>query len=87
MLQYLSDRLYSVNGEKHPILRKRKIIDTYDINFEICILCDLCTEVCPTEAIVMTNNFELAEYSRDDLFKNLQWLDENDENVRKENKA
>ncbi|MGQ0421822.1 NADH-quinone oxidoreductase subunit NuoI, partial [Bacillus sp. HC-Mk] len=29
----------------------------------------------------------LAEYSRDDLFKNLQWLDENDENVRKENKA
>ncbi|MGQ0514601.1 4Fe-4S binding protein, partial [Bacillus sp. D-CC] len=24
-----------------------KIIDTYDINFEICILCDLCTEVCP----------------------------------------
>jgi hypothetical protein len=25
--------------------------------------------------------------SRDDLFKNLQWLDENDENVRKENKA
>ncbi|MFP7695549.1 NADH-quinone oxidoreductase subunit NuoI, partial [Bacillus subtilis] len=46
-----------------------------------------CTEVCPTEAIVMTNNFELAEYSRDDLFKNLQWLDENDENVRKENKA
>ena len=54
---------------------------------EKCILCDLCTEVCPTEAIVMTNNFELAEYSRDDLFKNLQWLDENDENVRKENKA
>ncbi len=88
MLQYLSDRLYSVNGEKTSgSYEKGKIIDTYDINFEICILCDLCTEVCPTEAIVMTNNFELAEYSRDDLFKNLQWLDENDENVRKENKA
>lgn len=88
MLQHLSDRLYSVNGEKTSgSYEKGKIIDTYDINFEICILCDLCTEVCPTEAIVMTNNFELAEYSRDDLFKNLQWLDENDENVRKENKA
>ena len=37
-------------------------------------LCDLCTEVCPTEAIVMTNNFELAEYCRDDLFKNLSGL-------------
>ena len=45
------------------------MIDTFDINFEICILCDLCTEVCPTEAIVMTNNFELAAYSRDELFK------------------
>ncbi|MDR4174310.1 4Fe-4S dicluster domain-containing protein, partial [Bacillus nitratireducens] len=61
--------------KKHPYPTKiGKIIYTYDINFEICILCDLCTEVCPTEAIVMTNN-------------NLQWLDENDENVRKENKA
>ena len=76
-----------LTGKKHPDATKKgkKIIDTYDINFEICILCDLCTEVCPTEAIVMTNNFELAEYSRDELFKNLQWLDENDENIRKVN--
>lgn len=67
----MSDRLYSVNRkETSGSYEKGKIIDTYDINFEICILCDLCTEVCPTEAIVMTNNFELAEYSRDDLFKN-----------------
>lgn len=73
MFQHLSDRLHSINRKKHPDpTKKGKIIDTYDINFEICILCDLCTEVCPTEAIVMTNNFELAEYSRDDLFKNLQ---------------
>ncbi|MCA1032090.1 NADH-quinone oxidoreductase subunit NuoI [Bacillus timonensis] len=77
-----------LTGKKHPDpTKKGKIIDTYDINFEICILCDLCTEVCPTEAIIMTNNFELAEYSRDNLFKNLEWLDENDTNLRKENKA
>ncbi|MBN6187054.1 NADH-quinone oxidoreductase subunit NuoI [Aneurinibacillus sp. BA2021] len=62
--------------------KKGKVIDTYDINFEICILCDLCTEVCPTEAIVMTTNFELAAYSRDELFKNLEWLDQNNTNVR-----
>ncbi|WP_226654548.1 NADH-quinone oxidoreductase subunit NuoI [Pseudalkalibacillus hwajinpoensis] len=78
----------SLTGIKHPDPNKKgKIIDTYDINFEICILCDLCTEVCPTEAIIMTNNFELATYSRDDLFKNLEWLDENDTNLRKENKV
>jgi NADH-quinone oxidoreductase subunit I len=61
------------------------VIDTYDINFEICILCDLCTEVCPTEAIVMTNNYELAVYSRDELFKDLEWLHNNNTNIRKEN--
>lgn len=76
-----------LTGKKHPDpTKKGKVIDTYNINFEICILCDLCTEVCPTEAIVMTNNFELAEYSRDALYKDLTWLDENDTNVRRENK-
>jgi NADH-quinone oxidoreductase subunit I len=75
-------------GKPNPDPDKRgKVIDTYDINFEICILCDLCTEVCPTEAVVMTNNFELSAYSRDDLFKNMQWLSENTENIRKENNS
>ncbi|MFC0525250.1 NADH-quinone oxidoreductase subunit NuoI [Pontibacillus salicampi] len=78
----------SLTGIKHPDPEKKgKIIDTYDINFEICILCDLCTEVCPTEAIIMTNNFELAQYSRDELYKDLVYLDENDEHQREENKA
>ncbi|MDF2720340.1 MAG: NuoI [Paenibacillus sp.] len=77
----------TLTGKKNPDpeSKMKLIIDTFDINFEICILCDFCTEVCPTEAIVMTNNFELSTYSRDDLFKNLQWLNDNNTNVRKEN--
>lgn len=76
----------NLTGKPNPDPEKKgKVIDTYDINFEICILCDLCTEVCPTEAIVMTNNFELATYSRDDLFKDMQWLNENNTLVRSEN--
>lgn len=76
-----------LTGKKHPDPEKKgKVIDTYNINFEICILCDLCTEVCPTEAIVMSNNFELAEYSRDKLYKDIEWLDKNDKNVRQVNK-
>lgn len=78
----------TLTGKPNPDPEKKvKVLDTYDINFEICILCDLCTEVCPTEAIVMTNNFELSTYSRDDLFKNMQWLNENNTNVRKENNS
>lgn len=76
----------TLTGRKHPDPGKRgKVIETYDINFEICILCDLCTEVCPTEAVVMTGNFELATYSRDDLFKNMEWLHDNNKNIRSVN--
>lgn len=76
----------TLTGKKHPDPEvKGKVIDTYEINFEICILCDLCTEVCPTEAVVMTNHFELATFSRDDLYKDMQWLSENNTLVRKEN--
>lgn len=77
----------SLTGMKNPDpeSKVKLVIDTYDINFEICILCDLCTEVCPTEAIVMTNNFELATYSRDDLYKDRDWLEANNTNVREIN--
>ena len=77
-----------LTGKKHPDPTKRgRVIETYEINFEICILCDLCTEVCPTEAIIMTNNFELAEYTRSKLYKDLDALNENDTNLRKENRV
>lgn len=76
----------TLTGKPNPDPEKKgKVIDTFDINFEICILCDLCTEVCPTEAIVMTNNFELAAYSREELFKDKDWLYENNELIRQFN--
>ena len=33
----------------------------------------------------MTGNFELAAYSRDELFKDNEWLTNNDKNVRQDN--
>lgn len=73
----------TLTGKKHPE-KRGKVIDTYTINFETCILCDLCTEVCPTGAITMTNNYELAVYSRDELFKDLEWLNQNNKHIREE---
>lgn len=65
----------SLTGQRDE--NKKMRIDTFDVNFEICILCDLCCEVCPTEAIKMTGTFELAAYTRDDFFKDMQWLYDN----------
>lgn len=37
----------------------------YQINYLRCILCGLCIEACPTRALTMTNEFELADTSRE----------------------
>ena len=39
----------------------------YQINYLRCILCGLCIEACPTRALTMTNEYELADTSREAL--------------------
>jgi NADH-quinone oxidoreductase subunit I len=39
----------------------------YQINYLRCILCGLCVEACPTRALTMTNEYELADSSRESL--------------------
>jgi NADH-quinone oxidoreductase chain I len=39
----------------------------YQINYLRCIFCGLCIEACPTRALTMTNEYELADFSRANL--------------------
>jgi NADH-quinone oxidoreductase subunit I len=39
----------------------------YQINYLRCILCGLCIEACPTRALTMTNEYELADDDREKL--------------------
>ncbi len=39
----------------------------YEINLSRCIFCGYCELACPFDAITLGNEFELSEYSRDDL--------------------
>jgi NADH-quinone oxidoreductase subunit I len=39
----------------------------YQINYLRCILCGLCIEACPTRALTMTNDYELADRTRESL--------------------
>jgi len=47
--------------------KKRLHVIVYDIDMAKCCFCGLCTVICPTESIVMTDRFEYSAYSRDDL--------------------
>jgi len=39
----------------------------FQINMLRCIYCGYCEEACPTGAIILSNEFELASYSREEL--------------------
>jgi NADH-quinone oxidoreductase subunit I len=39
----------------------------YQINYLRCVFCGLCIEACPTRALTMTNEYELADTSREKL--------------------
>jgi NADH-quinone oxidoreductase subunit I len=41
--------------------------DIYQINYLRCILCGLCVEACPTRALTMTNDYEIADDNRESL--------------------
>lgn len=43
-------------------------VSRYDIDMAKCCFCSLCTEACPTEAVIMTKEFEYSSDSRDDLY-------------------
>ncbi|HEY8497415.1 MAG TPA: 4Fe-4S binding protein, partial [Limnochordales bacterium] len=39
----------------------------YEIDMLRCIFCGLCEEACPTEALHLTREFELADFTRESL--------------------
>jgi len=45
----------------------RRRPDFFRINFSRCIYCGLCEEACPTFAIQLTPDYEMAEYERKNL--------------------
>ncbi len=46
-----------LNIEKYPVV--------YDIDMLRCVFCGYCVDACPEEAIIMSNNTDMAYFSRD----------------------
>jgi len=45
----------------------RRYPEIFQINFSRCIFCGFCEEACPTDAIQLIPDFEMAEYDRQNL--------------------
>lgn len=45
-----------------------KVVSAYELDLLRCVFCGFCVDACPVNAIKMSPNFELACYSRKDVF-------------------
>ncbi|GBD12561.1 NAD(P)H-quinone oxidoreductase subunit I [bacterium HR24] len=56
---------------------RKKIVDTFYIDYARCMRCDICVEVCNFDAIVMDNTWrsvEMSRFDRQDLVMDLDAL-------------
>lgn len=60
MTAVMHDNPKAVDGTSH----RRKIIETFEINLNRCILCGICVDVCALDAIEMSYEHELASFAR-----------------------
>jgi len=59
-------RCISIVGEQTPDGRSHPA--GFDLDLSRCVFCGFCEEVCPEAAIVMTRQYELATFDKNDLY-------------------
>jgi NADH-quinone oxidoreductase subunit I len=75
-------RCISIIGEQSPEGRSRPA--GFDLDLSRCIFCGMCEEVCPEAAIVMTRQYELATFDKNDFLLTKEKLIANQEYAHKE---
>lgn len=60
----------TVVGEK-PEGETKKALTAYRLDFTRCSLCGICVEVCPTQALDFSDEYELAAFTREAYHYNL----------------
>ena len=55
---------------------KRKDLTTFTYDTSRCMFCGLCEDACPVDALELTQDFEMASYTRDGQIWDRQMLEE-----------
>lgn len=68
-------KLKSAGKKESPVTgKKRAYVDEYALDLSACIQCELCVQVCNSDAIVMVREPETPVYAREDLVLNYEKL-------------
>lgn len=69
------ERLIVVGSERNPTTR-RKELTTFTYDLSRCMFCGLCEDACPTDALELTQDFEMATYSREGVILDRKALEQ-----------
>jgi NADH-quinone oxidoreductase subunit I len=69
------EKLIVVTSERNE-KTKRKDLTTFTYDLSRCMFCGLCEDACPVDALELTQDFELASYTRDGLIWDREALEE-----------
>jgi len=67
--------LIVVGTERNPDTKKKELT-TFTYDTSRCMFCGLCEDACPVDALELTQDFELASFSRDGAIWDRQTLEE-----------
>ena len=68
------ENLIVVGSVRNPETRRKELTEfTYDLSR--CMFCGLCEDACPTDALELTQDFELASYNREGSIWNRETLE------------
>ncbi len=69
------ERLIVVSSERNPAT-KRKELTTFTYDLSRCMFCGLCEDACPTDALELTQDFEIASYNRNGMIWDRKTLEQ-----------
>ena len=68
------ENLIVVTSERNEKTRRKELVNfTYDLSR--CMFCGLCEDACPTDALELTQDFELANYTREGMIWDRETLE------------
>jgi NADH-quinone oxidoreductase subunit I len=69
------ENLIVMTSERNPVTKRKELV-TFTFDTSRCMFCGLCEDACPTDALELTQDFEMASYTREGQVWDRKMLEE-----------